>query len=382
MSEWDDGINVGTGSRQVLRVARLVNRLPPARGGKEIHVAELSRALADLGIQQHVFARVGSAIDPKVSLSRLGHRFSSDSRRTLVAYSGWSTAAIWIAHRRRPFDLIHVHGDFVEAAAGAAAAQLCRVPAVLTVHGGLGSSTRHSALRRATFSRMRHIWAVSHDLAHSIRQLGVTVPIAVRSSGVRQEFFADGPNERCGGVIAVGRLSPVKGLETLLEAYDLLAGELTVSWTLLAGGEGPYADRIRTEIARRPGMRCLEENDPVSLARRVRHASVFVLPSIPSATLNEGVPTALLEAIAAGAPVVASDTGGVPGMLDDGRAGVVVPPGDSRALADAIAAVVEDPTGARQRAERASSLGWAVRWDSVARDVAQRYAEIVAGAPE
>jgi glycosyltransferase involved in cell wall biosynthesis len=360
-----------------VNVARLVNRLPPARGGKELHVAELCGALADLGVHQRVFARVGDAPDPRVSLTRMDDRFSRDARRTLVAFGPWAAAQALQAHRKERFDLVHVHGDFVEAGAGAAAARACGIPAVLTVHGDFRPVRRHDFLRRATFSRMRTIWAVSDGVADSIRRLGVSVPIVVRPSGVRRHFFAVDDGARTLGIVAVGRLSPVKGLAHLIAAYDLVGEQLGLPWNVFAGGSGRYAEQVRSEIARRPGMRCIEERDPARVADHLAQASVFVLPSVEEGDIREGVPTALLEAIASRTPVVATDTGGARRVLDGGKAGLLVPPADPVALSHAIVAAIEDPVGARSRAEHAIAAGYAVPWREVATTVAARYASLV-----
>src|SRR5207245_11689910 len=75
---------------------------------------------------------------------------------------------------------------------------------------------------------------------------------------------------------------------------------------------------------------------------------IFVLPS-----LSEGMPLALLEAMAAGLPAVATQVGGVTEVLEDRKTGLLVPPGDSRALADMIVALLGHPTLVKARGEAA-----------------------------
>ena len=148
-----------------MRVARLIAKVPPARGGKEIHGAELSRALAALGIRQTVFARTGDPIGSDVELEVMGGPFTADRRRDLLAYSAWAAARIVRSHRRTPFDVIHAHGDFVEAAAAAAAGAICRVPVMLTIHARpprwcASGRTRGAAPGRAMApARGRHGWS-------------------------------------------------------------------------------------------------------------------------------------------------------------------------------------------------------------------------------
>jgi glycosyltransferase involved in cell wall biosynthesis len=364
-----------------MRIARLVEKLPPEPGGKEIHVAELTRALADLGIEQHLFARTGDEVDPRVELSRLAPRLVAESRRSLLAFGLWGARRIVKAHAHLPFDAVHAHGDFVEATAAAAAARICGIPALLTVHGGFGAVGWHDALRRMTFSRMAVIWAVSDLVAESLRRAGVEAPVVVRSSAVREDFFEAPPQPRNGGIIFVGRLSPVKGLEHLIAAYDLVGAELGLRWTLFGGGTGRYAEAIVREVEARPLMERREERDPGRLAHAMASATAFVLPSVDLGTLREGVPTALLEAVASRAPIIAADTAGLSALLDHGRAGLLVRPGNPRDLADAIVAAVRDPVAAQRRAERALALGYVRRWRELASEVAERYGQVAGRAP-
>ncbi len=350
------------------RVARLVERLPPAQGGKEVHAAELTRAMAARGVAQHVFCRFGDPVDGAASQSAWPGPARLAGNVRLAAWGAWVVRAIRIAHRRRPFDLIHAHGDFPEAIAAATLSATLRVPALLTVHGGLSNTVWHDEARLASFSAMQEVVVVSNEIAADLRRIGVSSPITVTPSGVRDEFFEerDAPTEPV--VVAVGRLAPVKGLESLIAARDAMDGG-GLRWTVVADGHGAYADGIRAAIARRPDMSCVVLSDPGELAKLLRSATAFVLPSVDLDGQREGVPTALLEAMATGAPVVATDTGGVADVLDAGAGGLLVPPSDPAALALAISEIVGDRQAADERAHHARSSGRARTWGAVAEQV-------------
>ena len=149
-------------------------------------------------------------------------------------------------------------------------------------------------------------------------------------------------------VLAVGRLVSVKGHGVLLEAIARLA-ESGGSVTATIVGDGPRRAALE-QLARQLGI-----GDRVSFAgsvgqddigRYYEDADVFCLPSF-----SEGLPVVLLEAMAAGVPVVASRIAGIPELIEDGRSGLLVPPGRADLLADALRSLLVDP---RRRADLAA----------------------------
>lgn len=138
-------------------------------------------------------------------------------------------------------------------------------------------------------------------------------------------------------IIFVGRLERVKGLEYLVRAMPLILGRVDAQCLLV--GDGSHRGYLQA-LARH-----LDVHTRVQFAGRqsnpfkyVKNSSVFVLPSV-----SEGMPNVLLEAMACGCPVVASDIAGgvVREILEDGASGVFVPVGDVAALADAIVNVLD-----------------------------------------
>ena len=154
-------------------------------------------------------------------------------------------------------------------------------------------------------------------------------------------------------LLSVGRLRPPKDFMTLLRAIE--PGSVRVRIV----GDGPERAALEAEVARLGLERTVEllgmRGDVGEL---LAAADVFVLASD-----SEGLPMSVLEAMAAGLPVVASAVGGVPELVREGETGMLVPPRDSAALAGAIRRLVEDPAlrdrlgaAGRQRVEREFSL--------------------------
>jgi len=143
-------------------------------------------------------------------------------------------------------------------------------------------------------------------------------------------------------VLTVARLDPQKGLHDLVAAAALVPEA-----RVMVVGEGPERRALETRIAHlglgdRVHLLGFRSDVPDLLAG----SDLFVLPS-----LFEGLPLSILEAMAAGKPVVATAIGGNDEAVVDGATGLLVPPGDPRALADAIRALLRDPERRRRLGE-------------------------------
>ncbi len=146
----------------------------------------------------------------------------------------------------------------------------------------------------------------------------------------------------------VGRLVPQKGIEELLRAARVVSARRPF-WRLLIAGDGPLRDRLaalsRDEPALAAAVRWLGPRDDVP--RLLRSADILVLPS-----LWEGMPNVVLEAMAAGLPVLGTQVEGTEELVVPGQTGWLVPPGDSEALAAALLEAIDNPTDLKARGER------------------------------
>ena len=186
---------------------------------------------------------------------------------------------------------------------------------------------------------------------------------------LREAHFSSAPRPPA-RVLAVGRFEELKGFHILLRAVDALAKRgITAEVELVGGGDWEGSLRALTAdlgLAKQVNFRGWLPPDQVLDA--MRRATVLVHPSV---TLD-AMPTVIKEALAVGTPVIASDVAGIPEILAGGRCGVLVPPGNIGALADAVAALLADPAG--QRAYARAGREHAERVFDLERN-AQRFAE-------
>jgi glycosyltransferase involved in cell wall biosynthesis len=337
------------------RLAHLIESDGP--GGAERMLATLAGGLQAAGAENVVVAPArgegwlahelrGTGV--RVELFHLDRPFSPMLAR-------WLTATL----RRHRVALAHSH-EFTMAVYGAWAARQAGIPHVVTMHGSryyAGRLRRRIAMRMAV-ALSRSVVAVSQGLKrHLSRDLLVrasridTIPngaqlTPVAQSALRAELRLGEGDQLA---VAIGSLYPVKGHRFLLEALALLAERYPRLHVAIAGrGELEAGLRARARDLRVEGRFHLLglRSD---IANLLAAADVFVLPS-----LSEGVPLAVLEAMLAGRPIVATAVGDVPTVLMDGRAGVLVPPGDAAALASGLAQLLADPTQARRLSTAAS----------------------------
>ena len=191
----------------------------------------------------------------------------------------------------------------------------------------------------------------------------------------------DSGNGRRPGASRVGmiaRFSPLKGQHVFVEAAKQLSVERPETEFVFAGtplfGENAYADEVRQEsrTALNPDrFRFLGFVDDVPSL--LRDLDIVVQPSVHP----EGFGQSVLEAMMAGKPVVASATGGLRELVEDGVSGRLVPPNDSGALYRAIGELLADPVAAAQMGKRGQALA-CERYDirSTVRDVERVYAEV------
>ncbi len=339
------------GDVSAMRIAHLIESDGP--GGAERVVVQLARALEAAGAKSVAFlpangegwlARELEGSGVTIEHLELDRRLTRGLARSLEG-----------AFRRHRITVAHSH-EFFMAVYGAWAARRVGIPHVITMHGGryYAARLRRRLALRAAMALSGRTVAVSRPLSRQIaRDLWFqerrieTIPNGVgyrrpERATLRDELRLT-PEDHL--LLSVGNLYPVKGHGHLVDALGLLAGQHPTLHLAIAGRGGlaeALAARARERgVAHRVHLLGLRSDVPAILAA----SDIFVHPS-----LAEGLPLALLEAMFAGRPIVASDVGEVSEALAHGEAGVVVEPGNPVALAAAIHTLLCDP-------RRASELG-------------------------
>ena len=376
-----------------LRVALLTREYPPeVYGGAGVHVEYLARELAplvDLTVHCQGADRPGA-----VAHQAWDHLAGANQALQTISADLSMTAAVAGA------GLVHSHTWYANLA-GFLAARLYRIPHVVTTHsleplrpwkaeqlgGGYALS---SWCERTAVESASAVIAVSDGMRQDVLAAYPAVPasrVRVIRNGIDTVEYAPDPAtdvlERFGvdpqrpSVVFVGRVTRQKGLPVLLRAAAGL--DPSAQLVICAGqADTPELEAEVGELARelrasRAGViwisGMLAKREVIQL---LTHATVFACPS-----LYEPLGIVNLEAMACGTAVVGSRVGGIPEVVADGETGLLVPPADPGALADAMNELVENQgtaaeMGWRGRARAEDEFGWA----AIATQTAALYAEL------
>ena len=357
-------------------------------GGVTAHVTQLARELGRSGHEVQVLAphsssRESSGTDQFIPLGR-SVPLPSGGSIARVCLSWWLYPKVRELLKREEFDIVHLHEPM------APILPLC----VLEFSNSVNVGTFH-----ASYSH-QHLYTLTHPIIkrwHRRLHGGIAVsPAAYRyvnnafpadykiiPNGIDVDHFARNcdpwPQFRDGktNILFVGRLEKRKGLKYLLEAYSLLKWDLPDIRLIVVGPGHPDRDSYRIMGAR--GLEDVVFVGKVSyddLARYYATADVFCSP----ATGSESFGIVLVEAMAAGKPVVASEIEGFQGIVTHGQEGLLFPRKDPEALAESLALLIENPDMARRMGAKGRQSVEKYRWSVVASQVESYYEDCLRAA--
>jgi len=356
---------------------------PAPFGGLETVLRALAAGHAGLGHTVRVAAVLSPGGEPHPFVESLrGVGIATDTIRVSARRYFAERAAIRELCKSQQPDVVHTHGyrpDFIDG--GVARSE--KVPVVSTCHGFIESGTRariYHWLQRRALRSFDAIVAVSSPIEKNLRDAGIPpekislVPNAYQPTAT--PFSRESARRELGLPDAtligwVGRLSFEKGLDVAIEALAQLQRSDAY---LVVIGEGQEKSALRN-LAQRLGLadRVLWRG-AIPNAERLFHAfDAFLLSS-----RTEGTPMALLEAMAANVPIVATEVGGVPDVIDSSSARLVRA-GDAAGIAVALEATLSEPDRTAVRIQRARErlrqqfdvASWLSRYESIYRSVAR-----------
>ena len=347
-----------------IRVVMVISSFAPVIGGAERQALQLAQRLVQQGLTVQVLTRRYPGLEATeemngVKVWRLP--VAGNGRNPLSSVMFTAGVVLWLIRHAKEYDVVHVHASLSPAVSALLAKLWTRKPVLVKVacsgpHGDVASMRRRPflSLRCRLLRRADRFLVLNSESIQELQELGLDKrQMASIVNGVDTTYFA--PNEQkvtapievkqaSGKAVFVGRLTTQKGVDLLLRAW----AQLVEPRQLILVGEG--AERSSLEaLASELHLDYVTFTGSTNDVRSyLQQADLFVLPS-----RSEGIPNALLEAMACGLPVVASAVGGIPDVVQDGESGLLVPPDDVPALAKAIRRLLVDPDLRRQMGQKA-----------------------------
>jgi len=355
-------------------------------GGVQTHVRDLAEALADLGHPVSVLAPADddTPLPPYVSSAGRAVPVPYNGSVARLAFGPLSAARVRRWLREGNFDVLHVH----EPAAPSLSLLACWAadgPIVATFHTANPRSRVMAAAQAALQPAMEKITgriAVSSAARRTVvEHLGadaVLIPNGVSVAAFRGARPLPGWPGAGGAVGFLGRFDePRKGFNVLLAAFAVLASHRP-GLRLLVAGRGDAAEAVEELPAPlRERVVFLGMISEVAKAQFFASIDVYVAPN----TGQESFGIILLEAMAAGTPIVASNIDAFRRVLDDGRAGQLFAVGVPSALADVLGRVIDDPGGRAELVAAGTKVAERYDWPHIARHVVGVYETVIAAVP-
>jgi phosphatidylinositol alpha-mannosyltransferase len=338
-----------------------------APGGVQFHILDLADELRSRGHYVSILAPAGDETELPDGVTSAGRavpvRYNGSVARLSFGPRAANRTKAWLDEHL--FDLIHPH-EPITPSVSLLAIWEATVPIVATFHS---SQTRSRALQlalpmlRSSLDKIDARIAVSEDARRTaIDHIGgdaIVIP-----NGVNTAKYATGKPARVidqvePKIVFLGRLDePRKGLPVLTEAIPSILNKIPGARFLVAGhgdiGKQAAVDALGDHLASVEFLGQVSDQQKIAL---LQTADFYVAPQ----TGGESFGIVLIEAMAAGARVVASDLGAFRRVLADGRAGTLFPVGNSQALANAIIDAVRSPKESEQALEY--GLTWVKQFD-------------------
>lgn len=337
----------------------IIGPLPPPAGGMAVHTRQMAELLASEGLRVEIVqtnAPYRPAWLARIPLVRAAAR--------LLPY----LVALWCAAGRN--QLFHVMANsgwswHLFAVPAVRLARLRGTPVVMTYHGGEAEAflARSATIVTRTLRGVASLMVPSTFLQQIFARHGVETRIVPNVADLSSAAYRERLHQSSVRLLVARNLESVYGIETAIDTLHALR-QAGCDARLSIAGSGPLLPQLKEQVER------LGLVDRVTFTGRLDRTGMAELYARADILLNtslaDNMPLSLLEAMAAGIPVVSTNVGGIPHMVRDGLTAYLVPPRQPQAMAAAVLQLVGNPVAARDMAaaahEDVKQYAWATIW--------------------
>lgn len=360
-----------------MKIVILTDVYLPYLGGGQIYLSNVVRNLCKrTGVEIEIVTRKlivdgktsvknESGYDGRLKITRLGFRAEWNNIFARLSYIFLSIFYLL----NKNFDLIDAQA-FIGGIPGKIASIIKRKPVILTVHGTSLEIGRAGILEKLILTKIKYNIIIS-AASNFLKFKNNNKNISIVNPGVDTSFYKPDLSKRVPDrILFVGRLQKIKGTETLFNCISKTK-HLNYKWAVVGDGEEMNNLKNKTKTSH---IRDVEFKGSLSrekVLEEYRKASVFFLPSE-----SEGFPLTLLEAMSCGLPCVASSVGDAPKIIENGKNGFTVSPGNVSKFIEKIQLVMKNRSLLKQMTENNIAKSKNYSWDETANKIYKIYKQI------
>jgi L-malate glycosyltransferase len=344
-----------------MKILRLYTRLPPLKGGMENHIEQLSKEQKKLGHDVTIYFNNGAKVSSKdiqitkFPLYKLKPQF-------LGVVSFHFLVFLRLITNQEKFDIVHVHGDWSSLIFAKLINKIVgSKKLIMSIHDELSGNLLSKKAFAVLLKKVDIIFATGHSLAIQLKKL-TSKKVIVQPSGIRNIFFEQQPrsfNKKSLQVIIVANLVKKKNLDLVID----IAKDLKLLNFILVG-DGPEKKHLlnRVKYEDITNVEILGYQNSSELRLLYYESDIFMLTS-----LKEGTPTAMLEAMACGLPIVTSGAGGVESIL--GSHNYITIKNDKKHFIDCITELFKETNLMKDISNYNISIAKSYTWVNVAKQI-------------
>ncbi len=371
--------------KEIKKILLFTSQLFPSTGGFSQVVNALAGGMRNFGFSTQLLAPIDENIHlppyPLIPV-RFFHNLYPLITDYRSRYERIMEMNLEILYQKNPFDMIHAHFAYPAGFCAARWGQQKGIPVIITCHGHDINNLADKPYEHDTWEKLQakmiegfalanKVTVPSRDMVEQLKSWGVDsrrIPNGIHLNQIPQHQPQNDPF-----ILTIGRFNKVKGFDMLFKTFAILAPKHP-NLKLVVFGEGCgklhfFNKTLSNELTGRVLFTGSDEKKKWEL---IRQCQLYVCPS-----RREGFGIAVLEAMAAGKPVVAFDVGGVKDLVENENNGILVPPYDIVAMAEGISRILADRTSAKKMSDESVKRAADFNWPIILEQYQQLYHEVL-----